>query len=128
MAVFDQSVPDLIKKALHDAQELVRTEVALVKAEMRDETRRMGLGIGLLVGAAVAGVLTLTFLLTALAWGLTAAFAWPAWAGFAIVGVLLLIVTGILALMGRRKLATEHLPQTKATMKENAEWIRARTS
>jgi len=129
MAVFDQSITDLIGNAIRDAQELVRSEVALAKAEVRDEVRRLGVGVGLMAGAAVAGVLTLTFLLTAAAWGLTAAFEWPAWAGFALVGVVLLLVTGVLALLGRRRLAAgERLPMTKATMKENAEWLRARTS
>lgn len=129
MAEYDQSVVDLIRTAVRDAQDLVRSEIALAKAELREEGRRLGLGAALLAAAAVAGVVAFVFLMTALAWGLAAAFAWPVWIGFAAVTVLLLLTTAVLAYAGRRKLVTERrLPKTAATMKETTEWIRARTS
>lgn len=129
MPEYDQSVIDLFKTAVRDAQDLVRSEIALAKAELRAEGRRMSLGAGFLAGAVVAALLTLTFLLSTLAWGLAAAFAWSAWIGFAVVTFLMLIVTVVLASMGRKKLAGgPKMARTIDTMKENAKWIRARTS
>lgn len=129
MAEYDHSVVDLIKTAVRDAQDLVRSEIALAKAELKDEGKRLGAGAALLAGAAVAGVTAFVFLMTTLAWGLASAFAWPVWIGFGAVTVLLLLMTAVLAYVGRRKLVTEqHLPKTTATMKETTEWIRARTS
>jgi hypothetical protein len=83
----------------------------------------------MLAGAAVTAVLAVAFALSTLAWGLTAAFDWPVWIGFAIATVLLLVAAAVLAAAGRRKLAAErHFPNTIDTMKENTQWIRARTS
>ncbi len=129
MADHDQSISDLIRAAVRDAQDLVASEIALAKAEFREEVRRLGLAAAFLVAAAVAGVLGLTFLLSTLAWGLATAFQWPVWVGFAIVAVLTLLLAAILAYAGRRKLiAGRHLPQTTDTLRENKQWIRARTS
>ena len=129
MPDYDQSVIDIIKTTVRDAQELVRSEIALAKAELREEGRRVSRGVGMLAGAAVAGLLALTFLMSTLAWGMADVFAWPIWAGFAAVTGLLLMVTAVLALLGRSKLVAErHLPKTTDTMKENSQWIRARTS
>jgi hypothetical protein len=77
----------------------------------------------------VAALLAVVFLLTALAWGIPAAFGWPAWSGFAIVGGLVLAVAIALAMIGRKRLARErHMPLTVDTMKENMQWTRARMS
>ena len=129
MSQQDPSIVDLLKNAIRDAQELVRKEVALVKAELRDEARKLGSAVALLAGAAVMGVLALVFLMTTLALGLAAAFAWPAWIGYAIVTGLLLLLAVVFGLMGRSRIAAARpLPRTMETMKENSEWIRARTS
>jgi hypothetical protein len=37
MAAQDQSIVDLLKAAISDAQELIRSELALAKAEVRQE-------------------------------------------------------------------------------------------
>jgi hypothetical protein len=126
---YENSIVDVIKSTIHDAQDLVRGEIALAKAELRQEVSRVGAGVAMLAAAAVFGVIALVFLLTALAWGIPAAFAWPAWAGFAIVGALVLLVAGVLGMMGRSRLAAEQrMPLTMETMKENMQWTRARTS
>jgi hypothetical protein len=114
---------------VRDAQDLVRSEIALAKAEIREEGRRAARGASLMASAGIAAVLALAFLMSTLAWGLSEAFAWPAWTGFAAVTGLLLIVAGILFVAGRRAFGVEkHLPRTTAILKENSEWLRARTS
>lgn len=129
MSQQDPSIVDLLKNAIRDAQDLVRKEVALVKAELREEAGKLGSAVAMLAGAAVMGVLALVFLMTTLALGLAQAFAWPAWIGYAIVTGLLLLMALVLGLMGRSRMAAARpLPRTMETMKENSEWIRARTS
>jgi membrane protein len=123
------SIVELIKTAVRDIEGLVRSEIALAKAELRDEGRRLGRGVGMLAGAAVAAILGVIFGLSALAWGVAVAFNWPVWIGFAIVMVLMLVIAGVLALAGRRAFAAHrHFPRTVATMEENTQWIRSRTS
>ena len=63
----DTSIVDDIRSAVRDAQDLVRGEIALAKAEARQEVRRLGAGAALLAGAALAGVIGIVFLLTTLA-------------------------------------------------------------
>jgi hypothetical protein len=125
---FDNSIPELVAGAIRDAQDLIRQEIAIARAEMRDEVARLKTGVAALAGAAVAGIFALLFLLLTLAWGLAAAFGWPAWAGFAIVTLLLGAAAAILAMVGRGRLAADrHMPKTVDTIKENAEWLKART-
>jgi hypothetical protein len=129
MANHDSSIADVIRSAVRDAQDLVRSEIALVKAEAREEARRLGKGTAMLAGAALAGLLGLGFLLATVAFALSEGLVWPRWAGFGVVTLLVLLVAGILALMGRARLAAERrMPMTVDTLKENMEWMRARTS
>lgn len=127
MPGYDQSLADLIRGTLHDAQDLVRGEIALAKAELRQEVRKVGSGAAALAAAAVAALCAVMFLLTALALGLTNALGWPAWAGFAIVGGLVLVIALALAMMGKRRFNGEQrMPLTTETMRETMQWTRAR--
>ena len=123
------SITDVIKGAIHDAQELVRSEITLAKAEARQEISRLSAGAAMLAGAAVAGLLGLVFLFTAVAWAISELLLWPAWAGFAIVTLVMLLAAGALFYVGRSRMrADRRMPHTVDTMKENMQWMRARTS
>ena len=129
MAEYDQTLADVLKSTVRDAQDLIRGEIALAKTEFREEVRRIGVAVAALAAGAVAALIAVVFLLTALAWGLAAAFAWPAWTGFAVVSLLVAVAAVVLLVMGRSRLARErHMPLTVDTLKENMEWMRARTS
>jgi hypothetical protein len=129
MATHDASITEVIKATVRDAQDLVRGEIALAKAEARDELRRLGAGAALLAGAALAGAIGIILLLTAIAWGISEGLGWPVWAGFGIVTALALIVAGALAYVGRARLRRRwQMPLTADTLKENMQWMRARTS
>jgi high-affinity Fe2+/Pb2+ permease len=129
MAAQDQSIVDLLKTALADGQELVRSELALAKTELRQEISRIQIGVGAFAGAAVAAVVALVLLAATLAWGISEGLGWPVWAGFATVTVLMMIVAAVLASVGRRRFSQQQtMPLTVDTLKENAKWIRARTS
>ena len=129
MTSHDPSVIDLIKRAIRDAQDLLRSEIALAKTEAREEVRRVRAGATLLAGAALAGVIGLVFLLTTVALGLSEGLGWPVWSGFGTVTALTLVAAGTMAYLGRARLNRErHMPHTVDTVKENMRWIRARTS
>lgn len=129
MSGYDQSIADVIRSTIHDAQDLVRGEIALAKAELRDEVRRVGAGVAAFAAAGVAALIAVVFLLTALAWAIPAVMGWAAWTGFAIVGAIVLLAAAALAMVGRKRLNGErHMPLTVDTLKENMQWTRARTS
>ena len=128
MAAHDESIPDLIRGTIRDGIGLLRDEVVLVRTELREEYTRIKSGLMMAVAAAVVGVLAAFMLLNTIAWGVAFAFEWPPWAGFAVVALPLTAIAVVLAVMGRTMLARDrYMPKSVETMKENAEWIRART-
>jgi len=129
MAGQDSSIADVIRDALHDAQDLVRGEIALAKTEARNLVSRIGIGVALLAGAAVALALGLILLMMTVAWAISSVLGWPVWAGFGIATLLAFILTAALAYLGKKRLAAGlNMPRTFETMKENLEWMRARKS
>jgi uncharacterized membrane protein YhiD involved in acid resistance len=127
MASYEDSVIDLIKGTIGDARDLIRSEIALARAEMRQEVSRLTSGAVAFAGAAVIGLLALAAACAAAALGLAAALEWPAWAGYAVVAVALLLIAGILAAVGRSRMtAHSPMPLTTETLKENVEWMQNR--
>ncbi|WP_205647512.1 phage holin family protein [Agromyces badenianii] len=111
------SLGDLLAEVSRDVSTLMRQEVELAKAEIRETTKRAGRGAGLLGGASVAGILALAFLSVALWWalGYLMGNAWSA----VIVAVLWGIVALVLALTGKKQIEQiSGLPQTVDTVKE----------
>ncbi len=64
------SLGDLLGDVTRDMSTLIRQEMDLAKAELRQSATRAGKGSGLLAGAGVAGHFVLLFLSLALWWGL----------------------------------------------------------
>jgi Flp pilus assembly protein TadB len=116
----DASIGGLVRGALGDVRELIREEVALARAELRQEmTKASSAAIKFSIAAAAllfAGVC----LLVAISLGLAALLDWPAWAGFAVVAGALGAVSAFAFNGGRRAVRTvQPLPRTMHTMKEN---------
>lgn len=129
MSGYDQSIADLLRNTFQDAQDLIRGEVALAKAELRQEATRLRGGAMALAAAAVAAIVALTFLLTAVAWAIPAMTGWAAWTGFAIVGAVALLAAIVCAVIGRNRLTAERrMPLTMDTMKENMRWTQPQRS
>ena len=66
----DRSIGDTISAVFEDLSGLIRGEVALAKAEAKESAQSAGKGAGMLAGAAVGGLLMLTFVSLALAWAI----------------------------------------------------------
>ena len=126
----DASVGTLVSSIVGDVQNLARQEITLAREEIKEElntAKDAAIKLGIAAGVLVIGAL---FLMIALALGIANLFNWPAWAGFASVGVIFAIVGGILLYMGQQS-AKEIKPvpeKTIETMKENVEWIKDRTT
>jgi uncharacterized membrane protein YqjE len=129
MPEYDQTILDVVKSAIRDAQELVRSEIALAKSELRDEVKRMATAVGMLAAATVMSIVALVFLFATVAWAIAEQAHWPVWGGLGVVTALAIVIAIALGIVGRRRLAVDrHMPRTVDTMKENAKWMRARTS
>jgi len=116
----DASMGTLVRSALDDVRDLLREEIALARAELRQElakARRAAVGFG---GAAVMGSFAGLFILAAIALGISEALRLPYWVGFGVVGILLAIVGGLFYVAGRRAtVEMRGLPRTTEMMKEN---------
>ena len=111
------SLGDLIGEVSKDLSTLLRQELDLAKAELRQSATRAGKGAGLYGGAGIAGHFAVLFLSVALWWGLGYLIgnAWSA----VIVAVIWAIIAAIMYVVGRREMsAVKGMPQTVATVKE----------
>lgn len=126
----EASVATLLSGIVSDAQELVRKEIALARQEIREEiSAAKDAGIRLAIAGVVLAVGGLLLVLT-LAQALADLLDWPVWAGYGIVGVVLTIIGSILFASAQKRMQEIHpVPEkTVATIKENVEWIRDRTT
>jgi len=107
MASHEESIPDLIRGTIRDGIGIVRDEILLARAEMREEVVRVKSGLITVAAAIGVGVLAVIMLLDTIAWGVAYAFDWPTWAGFGIVALPLVVIACVLAVMSRSLLSRE---------------------
>ena len=111
------SLGDLLGDVTRDISTLMRQEVELAKAELKQSASRAGKGTGMLAGAGVAGHFVLLFLSLALWWalGTLMGLGWSA----VVVAVIWGIIAAVLAAIGRKQLnAIKGMPQTAETLQE----------
>jgi len=130
MATHDNdTIAGLVGSLLADTRGLIRDELDLMRAEVREEVasaRTAGIAFG---AAAVVALLGVALLAVALGSALAYWLAWPVWAGYAIVSVLLLVGAYLAMLFGRKRLShVRALPKTRASLKENLTWIRSKSA
>ncbi|MGO4301904.1 phage holin family protein [Leifsonia sp. RAF41] len=113
----NNSLGELLGEVSRDLSTLIRQEMELAKAEIKQTVTRAGKGAGLLGGAGYAGLMAVFFLSIALWWalGYLVGNAWSA----VIVAIIWGVVALILYLRGRKQLETvKGAPQTVETVKE----------
>ena len=117
------TVGELFSEVAEDLSTLMRQEVELAKAELRQSATRAGKGAGLLAGAGVSGHMVLLFASVAAWWGIGDATG-HGWSAL-IVAAIWLVIAAALGLMGRREIsALPGIPQTTQTVKQIPDAIR----
>ena len=124
----DESIGNLISQVAGDVSTLFRQEVALAKAELKEEAAKAGKAGGMLAGAGFAGYMVAVLLSLALVLALGDVMP-DGWAAV-IVAVLWAIAGGVLYTVGRNRMKNvDPVPrQTVETLKEDAQWVRDRRS
>ncbi|CCQ48272.1 conserved hypothetical protein [Pseudarthrobacter siccitolerans] len=111
------SLGELLGEVTRDLSTLMRQEVELAKAELKQSATKAGKGGGMLAGAGVAGHFVLVFLSLALMFALGALMP-LGWAAV-IVAVIWAIIAAVLASIGRKNLKQiQGMPQTGETLSE----------
>lgn len=111
--VGDVSVGDLIGNVTRDLSTLMRQELALAQAEIKQEVSKTAKGAGALTGAGLAGFFVVLFLSLSLWAGLSNVMD-AGWAGL-IVAVIWAAIAAVLFVVGRSKLREVH-PKPERTV------------
>lgn len=124
----ERSFGRLVADATKDLSGLVRDELDLAKAELKDDVKAAVKGSGMFGAAAFLGVLAVILLSIAAAYGIVALGLHPAWA-FLIVAGAWLLIAGILVLVGIRQVKKVKAPErTIQTTKESMAVLTGGTS
>jgi hypothetical protein len=111
------SLGDLLGEVSRDISTLMRQEVELAKAEVKESATRAGKGAGLLGGATYAAMMAILFASIALWWGLGHLIdnGWSA----LVVAAIWAVIGLVLYMQGRKSLKTvKGAPQTVASLKK----------
>ena len=121
----ERSIGQLVSDVSNDVSQIMRGEIELAKAEIKQDVAHAGKGAGMFAGAAVLALYGLGLLFL----GLAAVIAiWlPVWAAILIMAALLFVVAGVLALVGKKQVtqvkgkperAIINAQETVATLKQ----------
>ena len=108
-AVHDASMSELVQRASQQTAELVRQEIRLAEAELKDNSRKLGRGAGLLGAGGLMAVYGGAALIAAAVLGLATVIA--PWLAALIVGLVILAISIGLAVAGKHE-ASQALPAT----------------
>jgi putative superfamily III holin-X len=117
------SVGELLAEVSSDLSTLMRQEVELAKAEVRQSATRAGKGAGMFAGAGVAIHMVLVFVSVAVWWGVgdSVGHGWSA----LIVAAIWLVIGGVLAITGRSEVKSiSGLSRTTDTVKKIPEAVK----
>jgi uncharacterized membrane protein YhiD involved in acid resistance len=98
-----RSLGTIIKELTADLSSLIRSEIELLKFEIRDAAAKLGGGAALMAGALVCALTGIAFLFVTITLGLVA-LGVPAWLSALIVTLVLFGGAAVLAMMGKKKL------------------------
>jgi len=107
--VADPSLGDLVGQLSEQSSRLVRDELALAKVELQASVKHAGIGAGLFGGAglfALLGVITLVGSAVA-----ALSLALEVWLAALIVAVVLFVIAGIAALVGKKQVSEAGPPE-----------------
>jgi len=106
----DPTIGRLVADASRDVSSLVRQEIALAKSELRVSVKAGGVGLALFGVAAFLGLLAIIMLSVAIAYFISMTGLALAWC-FLIVFVLYLLLAGLLAFVGLKKVKQVRAPE-----------------
>jgi len=125
----DRPIGELLKELANETTTLVRQELDLAKAEMREKAGKAGPGFGMWGAAGVAGLLALGSLTAFLILALDGAM--PNWLPALIVGLVYSAIAGVLYVRGKHRVEEAGSPvpeKTIETVKEDVQWAKHPTT
>jgi MFS family permease len=121
----DRPAADLVRQVSELVPRLVREELALAKAELREKGKAAGTGAGLFGGGGLVAFYAIGALVTAAILGLAQAV--PGWAAALIVAAVLLAVAAVMALVAKKQVSEAAPPtpeQAISSVKEDLSTVK----
>ena len=128
-ALREQPIGELLKQLANETTTLVRQELELAKAEMRQKAGKAGPGVGMMGAAGGVALLALGALTAFFVLALDGAV--PNWLAALIVAIVYGAVAGVLYIRGKERVDDAGSPaprQTIETLKEDVEWAKHPTT
>jgi uncharacterized membrane protein YqjE len=125
----DRPVGELLKQLANETSTLMRQELELAKAEMREKAGKAGPGFGMWGAAGAMALLALGALTAFLILALDGAM--PNWLAALIVALVYATIAGLLYLRGKQRVDEAGSPvpeQTIDTLKEDVQWAKHPTT
>lgn len=125
----ERPIADLLRQLANETTTLVRQELELAKAEMREKAGKAGPGFGMWGAAGAAGLLSAGSLTAFLILALDGVM--PNWLAALIVGLVYAAIAGVLYMNGKRRVEEVGSPvpdKTIQSVKEDVQWAKHPTT
>jgi uncharacterized membrane protein YqjE len=122
MTSVERPISQVLGDIVGNVQQIVRAELKLAKAELRDDVVLMKRTAILLAVAAVAGTLALALFSLAAVYALATVL--PSWAAALIVAAAILLIAVLCVATARKHMSGVGMPRTAATLQENMQWAK----
>jgi uncharacterized membrane protein YqjE len=109
----ERSLGTIFKELTADLSALFRSEIALLKLELKESAAKLGGGAAMIAGALFLGLVGLAFLFVTITLGMVA-LGMPPWLSSLIVTIVLFAAAGVLIVMGKKKLEQVNFVPTES--------------
>jgi uncharacterized membrane protein YqjE len=109
----ERSLGTIIKDLTADLSNLFRSEIALLKLEIKESVAKLGTGGAMLGAALFLGLFGLAFMFVTITLALVA-LGMPPWLSSLIVTIVLFVAAGVLVMMGKKRLETVNFVPTES--------------
>ena len=120
------SIGSIVKGLMENISTLFRSEIALLKWELKDTLAKVGTGAGMFAGAAFVALFGLAFLFVTILLVLVR-IGVPAWLSALIVTLVLFAVAAVLAIIGKKKFAAAQFVPKESVEQIKADLARVRS-
>ena len=120
----ERSIADVIGDVVGNVQQIVRAEMRLARAELREDVIKVKRGATLVAAGALVGILAIGFVLLAAVYGLATVVA--PWLAALIVAASAGLIAAACIVGGLKSFNDLGLPRTAATLEENIQWAKTR--
>ena len=129
-----ESIPKLVSRLGDDVMQLINSQLALFKVEIKEEANAYARGAAMIAVGGVVATIGFALLNVAIAFGVSTLFARANFSqpasyalGFVVTGVFYLLVGGVLVLVMKNRLLKQQLvpPMTAQELRKDKQWLKS---